>query len=68
MAETTLERQQVASQCWFSFNGHGSGLLQGQGEISRWSLVQGEGEWVMFARYAGIKNKNRRWGNTSAKR
>ena len=64
IAETALERQQVASQ---------TGLVSRMGPDcykDKERYANGpwckEGDWVMFARYAG-SNKNRRWGITYAK-
>ena len=56
LAETTLEKQQVASQVWFSFSYGSSDCYKDKERYPEgpWCKVN---DWVMFARYAGSRIK-----------
>jgi co-chaperonin GroES (HSP10) len=66
LAETTLERQQVASQCGLVLK-MGPDCYKDKERYADGPWCK-EGEWVMFCPLCWIKNKDRRWRNTSAKR
>ena len=55
MAETTLERQQVASQMWFSFKNGSRSVTRTRIDILM--VLGARRDWVMFARYAGSRIK-----------